>query len=406
MDTMRVLVYISFLFVFVGSIKAQQTFKPAYYIDTEGSKVTGFIDINLDNTGSYIYYKQLFEDIAQKLTVQQFQEFYFTDEKIKYVVFEVDFDEASDAIAKIGLERNPKMTLKKLFLKEEIVGDLSLYSYRDINKKRYFIKKQEEPIQQLIFKKYLKGASSNKMGFNNYFKQQLVNNFTCALLTENNVKNSDYTLVDMRRIILENNVCKDNFKYQDYKIKGRDQFNISIRPGIRFSNLDIISETNDAANLRNASFESATTFRIGVEVEYVLNKDVYNWAFIAEASYHQYTNETSFTADTVFSTVAVDYSAVDFAIGVRYYVPLSAQSKVFLNVNYITSLFENGFIDYSNFDDLEVASNVSIAGGVGVLLFDHFFAEIQLHSSKNLSASNGQYNTRYNNVVFIAGYKF
>lgn len=391
---------IFFLLLSTVSI-AQLDFKPAYYIDVNETKVEGFINIKINNDKNFIDFKASLDGDVKRLSVNQVKSFYFINENVKYVSFEVPFDNASDLVQQIGYVRNPVLENKTLFLLEEIEGSMSLYSYKDENKKRYFITTATTPITQLIFKKYLLRDSSNKMGTNSYYKQQLANNFTCGLLDDSELTTINYTLNDIREIVMKNNVCSEDFDYKDYKIKSKGVFNFSIRPGIKFTGLSI-----EGDGRRDVDFDNITTFRIGAEAEYILNKDIYNWALVAEANYHQYQNETSFSADGVDSTVNVEYSAVELSFGPRYYFNVLPEVKLFAGVNYILSLFERGEIDYSNFSDIDVQSNQSVAFSAGTTLYDHFVIEGQVHSNLNISQADGQYRSGYSNVVFIVGYKF
>ena len=142
-----------FIFLFTISIHAQIRFEQGYIIDNNNQRQDVLIK-NIDwlNNPKSIEYKNDETSKIEIATINQIKEF-GVDNQSKYVRVDVKIDRSSEDLAKISSIQEPEFKEETLFLKVLIEGEASLYDYVDYNLKRFFYKKNNGEIEQLIYKK-------------------------------------------------------------------------------------------------------------------------------------------------------------------------------------------------------------------------------------------------------------
>ena len=109
-----------------------------------------------------------------------------------------------------------------------IEGEANLYYYEEAKLKRFFYKKINAPITQLVYKKYQ--ADENNYGENNRYKQQLINHLQCyAPLRE---KMMFYTNKYLIPLFIKYHECK-GAQFVEYDTKNYSlKFNLSLKAGL------------------------------------------------------------------------------------------------------------------------------------------------------------------------------
>ena len=91
----------------------------------------------------------------------------------KYVREAVNIDVSQYDVNSSQSDKNPVFKTKVLFLKVLLESKASLYSYsKPGNTPKYFYKKENAPVEQLVFKLYK--SSYNTVGKNNYFRPTIM----------------------------------------------------------------------------------------------------------------------------------------------------------------------------------------------------------------------------------------
>ncbi|MEM6685846.1 MAG: porin family protein, partial [Bacteroidota bacterium] len=387
---------------------AQISFEKGYYIDNSGNKVEGLIkNIDWKNNPTTIDFKRSESAENKTVTIGNMQAFEVYN-SAKYERHTVSLDVSNQNINDLDSDPQPKWETKQLFLKVLLEGNASLYSYTDGNLRKYFIKKDDSDITQLVFKKYM--ATNSRIAENTEYKRQLWQLLKCGEIPEK-AKKVSYTKNSLLKILKAYNAC-ENSSFVDYEAKvKRDMFNISIKSGINFASVEI---DNTGAQRSNTSFENQVGFQVGVEFEYVFNFNRNKWSFVAEPTY-----VSSYSADTqdvvylrtpsgqLTTDVSVSYSGIEIPLGFRYYSFLNDSSKLFLNAFYMLNIILDGEVlaarnELLN-DDLEPRGNVAF--GVGFKYKDTYSIEFRYRANRQLYPSNAIFgNFDYTSFGIILGY--
>jgi len=332
--------------IFFTNAYSQIKFEKGYFITNAGQKKECLIK----NTDSYLTpkefkYKELNDTEIKTITVNNTREVVFLD-GAKYIRETVLIDKSSNNISKLSQTKEPNFEEETLFLESLIEGEASLYVFSESNFYRYFYKLKNSNLKQLIYKKY-KDLSNNSVKTNNRFRQQLWESLKCETITLEEIKKVNYAKQNLIKYFASLNTCKQsafvNFATKN-KSKNKGTFNLNIRPGILFSSLEIDEQATtspDLPTIRENDFGSQTSFRIGVELEYVLPLNRNKWALILEPNYQRNFSATGrlssveqiaqFQTTPLFRDVDVELSSLEIPFGVRHYFFLNDSSKLFIN---------------------------------------------------------------------------
>lgn len=403
-----------FVFSFLSFVAyAQDKFEKGYFIDNDGNKTTCFIQNTLwKNNPKKFTYKLDENSNSQTGTLDQVQEFAITG-ILKYKRFTVQIDRAYNgtSLARLSKVIEPTFTEETLFLKTLVDGAASLYSYEESNLNRFFYQVDEQTVEQLIYKKYLK--SGTKVGQNTAYIHQLWENVKCQEVAFSDLQNLAYRKDDLVSYFTNYNTCKkaDFTTYSDQQI-GQGELRLAVKPGLIFSSL-AIEGNSGLATSRDVDFGNKLNFRLGVELEYRLpykNKQV---AIFLEPTYQSFSGEKVIALDprdvlNPSTNVTIDYTAIEVPLGIRYYFNLKGRSKLFLDGAFVSSFVTKGTIAYEANDDfnLEAAFSTNLAFGVGYNYNDQFSIEARYGLNRDILTQHAGWRSEYNTVSIILGYTF
>lgn len=348
-------------------IYAQVSFDKGYYITNINEKVECLIK-NKDwkNNPTEFVYKLAENEKPERTTINLVKEFAVYN-SFKFIRAIVDIDRATKNLSIVNHNKQPIFKEETLFLKVLLEGEANLYYYEDGNYKKFFFKKTNPKIEQLVYRTYR--TSKRRLGKNNYFKQQLLNNFKCASVTKERVERIDYYKKDLINLFTEFNACKKGTSINFSKKQSKQKvFNLSIRPRFNFSSLALMTPTRDL------NFENKSTFGLGVELESVLSFNKNKWALFIEPAYQNYKSEAiSIRASLPANNeiLKVNYNSFIAGLGLRHYLFLNDKLKLFINCTYLLNLISNSSIDTIRefdqfvFRSIRIRPLSNVAFGVG-----------------------------------------
>ncbi|MFD2910118.1 outer membrane beta-barrel protein [Flavobacterium ardleyense] len=374
---------------------SQINFEKGYYINNANQKIECLIkNIDWKNNPSYFEYKTSENANSETATIKSVKEFSIYN-ITKYVRSTVDIDRSSDFINALTNEGSPQFKEEELFLKLLIEGNANLYSYEDGNLTRYFYNKDNAKIEQLIYKKYLN--SVNNIAINSSYKQQLWKDLNCETFDLSTFKNLDYSKKDLMNYFVTYNKC-NNLQYTIFeKKKKKNPFNLSIRPGLNISSL---STSNVISSSTDLNFGNKLTFRLGLEGEFVLPFNKNKWSIIAEPTYQYFKAET----EIAYQKVKVDYTSIELALGVRHYIYLNENSKLFINASGVLDFPTNSQFDYEFGGDLPIDTTFNLALGVGYKLNNKYSVELRYLSNREVLKNYMYWGSEYKTASIIFGY--
>jgi len=381
------------------SSKAQIKYEKGYIIDNNDNK-TDVLVRNLDwmrNPTSFSY--KISESDKEKTgNIKDFKEFGAAS-SFKFVRFSGNVDTSPDRIDQLSVTKAPIWEEKQIYLLQVVSGNINLYSFSDGNIERYYYSKMDGEITPLIFKKYNLDGDIYKIAENDQYKSQLSQLFENNDIISAKVSKVSYNNKSLSRIFEEYNGKKEEIK------NNKVDFNLAIRPGINFTSLKL--DTHDTSNQVN--FSSKTIFRIGLEAELVLPFNKNKWALLLEPTYFSYKNENLSINEKY--KYHVDFSYIDLGLGLRHYMFINDNSKIFINASIIIMLStsDNAKIYYDvlsgNYSGgLLINGKSSFFGlGAGYNFKNKFSAEIRYGTKRELFGE-GLWNANTQYTSLIIGY--
>jgi hypothetical protein len=159
--------------------------------------------------------------------------------------------------------------------------------------------------------------------------------------------------------------------------------------------------------LTDFEFNQEMSFRLGIELEYILPFNNDKWAILFEPTYQYYNTEKTFDISpdspvARIKTATVEYSSIEFPIGFRHYSHLNDNSRLFFNVSF---LFDRPFKSNINYfdEDYEINSVSNLAFGAGYSYKNTYSIEARLFSTRELLNTDVT-NAGHKNVSVIFGY--
>ncbi len=389
------------------SCYSQIVFEEGYFIDETGHRIDCLIkNVNWKNNPDGFEYK-LHENTEIKRTGIQDAKEFGIDSISKYVRASVQIDRSSDKTSYLDDKREPVFHEEQLFLKVLIEGKASLYMYEDEGVKRFFYKKEDSEIKQLVYKRYV--LNDDRIIENNKFRQQLFFDLKCPGIHEYQVESLSYDKNELYRFFIDYCECT-NTGFISYKRKSkRDFFNLTVRPGVSMSSLSISNYLSDS---RDIKFDNSITFRFGLEAEFILPFNKNKWSVIAEPTYQNYRSEKKMEEGSVYGgilTANVDYKSIELPLGIRHYFYFKNGNKAFLNVFYIMDYAVNSTIvfsrdDYSFLNSLEPDARNNLAIGAGYKFKEKYCLELRYQTEQDVLCRYIYYYSGYTTISVILGY--
>jgi len=402
---MKKTLLIVFIALFSLSTYSQIKFEKGYFIDNLGRRTNCLIkNIDWKNNPIDFEYKLFDNPKKRTKTITSVKEFSVLNHS-KYVRFTVDIDRSNENSNALSLKRGPEFRKETLFLRVLIEGSASLYKYEAKSLTRYFYSMGDVPPKQLIFK-YFK-TFYDKIGKNEGYKQQLFKDLKCSNISSNEIRMKQYKKQDLMDLFTKYNKCKQSdFTNFDKKEK-KDLFNLFIRPGLKYSSL---ATKNRQSETRNIDFGSKLSLRIGLEAEFVLPFNKNKWAIIIEPTYQYYKSEKEIIyarrlTTTRTTNVIVNYKSIEIPFGVRHYLFINDDSKLFINLSYIIDfqISSRLYAVTTGLFDLDINSRNSLTYGVGYNYKNKYSFELRRQTDREILGDYLYWSTGYKGVSFIFG---
>ncbi|MET3732333.1 tRNA modification GTPase [Moheibacter stercoris] len=388
------------LLIFFSAIAmAQIKYEPGYYINPMNQKITGFIkNLDWNQNPSTIEFKENLDSDVQIKTIHDMKEFGI-DQKSKYIKATIKMDRSSEEMSNLSHQKNPEFKTETVFLETMVEGKSTLFSYKEPQFTRFFFQNEGGEITQLIYKRYF--VDVNKIATNDQFKNQLRANVNC------NFKNDQFLRLNYSRSSLVNhfekyNECNNSTGSNYVVSKTKSDFNLYIKPGVSFTNLDVV---NTALNNSYIDFGSKTIFKIGVEFEYLLPFHKNKWGLFVSPTYKAYKAEGMNEIRQHGSTI--EYNSIELPLGVRHYFLLSSSSRIFTHGAILWDLNVGGDFKFEHHvDTMDIKSGNNFMFGIGYSFNSKFSVEFNVYTKRKILSDYYNWNSNYSNMGISVGYNF
>lgn len=389
------------------TLLAQTSYEKGSYVDNAGNRVKGFIK-NVDwrdNPTSFDFSKTIDGESSISKSIQQVQAFEITGITL-YERHRVNIDRAPQEINNLGYNRNPEMKEETLFLKVILDGENKLYRYRDNNTLQLYFKKGTNDINALVHKRYLTNAQD--IAENNYYQQQLLNEFKCDNGKLPRPANVKYTTGDLLDYFQKYNTCSGIQTEEVDQREKRATIQITAVAGMNANSYSV-----NAASRAPIDFGSSTTPVFGIEFEYIMPFNNNKWSLFADTRLASFDSESIVESPIVLGTqlpsqkVVLDHASVDFSLGVRHYFFLGDSSKIFVNLSYAIEVSSDTTINFERGTDLNADLSVGTYGlGVGYTYKD-IRIEARVNGTKNhFGKAFATGSSEYTSFMLTLGYSF
>lgn len=385
---------------------SQIKFESGYFINNDGQKTECLIrNADWKNSPVAFEYKLGQDTLVHKGTLETVSEFGINGVS-KFIRAKVNIDRSSDNIPYMSSEKNPVFKEELLYLKVLIEGGASLYQYTDGNLVRFFYSTKDTALTQLVYKRYL---VNNKITENNTFRQQLFVSLKCQAISQEDFENLKYNNPGLKQLFAAYNECtKTSYVNREPRQK-RDFFNLTVRPGLNYSNFYIDKSASDTWD---GNFGNKFNFRFGVEFEYILPYNKNKWGIIAEPTYQSYKSEITSESSHVSGGILIskiNYHSIEIPIGVRYYLFLTDQSRIFADITYtfdVSFRSRLSFIrkDGSTLKSLEILPRRNLGFEIGYKLKNRYSAAFRYQLGRELLGNDVGWNSSYTTWSLMLGY--
>jgi hypothetical protein len=192
--------------VFSTSCLGQVRFKEGYFIDKGGNKTECFIeDRDWGLAPESITYRLTGSGENQKIEVEKLSEFAIPGRK--FINIGVQYDKSSQALKDLSVLSNPDWAQGDLLLKVIVDGKAKLYQYTSKNSTLYFFGVDQSPIEQLVFKEFIRPDKNAETGFNRTYLSQLNTLVNCGLKAPVTGRQVPYSLGPLTKHFKNFNLC-------------------------------------------------------------------------------------------------------------------------------------------------------------------------------------------------------
>lgn len=275
-----------------------------------------------------------------------------------------------------------------------IEGKANLYSYKGTNFEVFYFNtnsdthiKELKPVKTLL-------VNGKQVEQHNNYKQQLWDNVKCGKELKE-LQKLEFSKSNLVNHFINYNRCSNSEFYNYLKNEGKGQFNLKLKGGVNISSLSIPILNNDSENF--VDFGTVIGYRFGTELEFVLPISNNNWAVHFEPTYTIMKSENN-TLTFPEEVATLEYNTIEIPMGIKRYINLSANSRLFLNASYIIAFNQNSSIEFENSNPIEFSKFTNWAFGIGFDIHKKYGMEFRYYTSKNNMFKETYYQSEYENI--------
>jgi hypothetical protein len=396
---MKTTLLLTILLLFSLLSFSQVKFENGYFVNLNNERTNCLIK-NYDkiNNPTEIEYKISENSDIQKVGISIIKEFGING-CCKFIRAETNIDRSTKELSHISINSNPEWSQEQLLLKVLVEGKASLYKYEDNISNKFFYSIADSGIKQLIYKQYLSNDDKYLLT-NSGFRQQLWTEVKCGNITETSVENLEYTESALKKYFIRYNDCNGCTSI-DYNTNVRkNPFHLNINSGITSTSVSfsIPSISDDETD-----FGRKLSFRLGIDLEYVLPFNKNKWRIAFSPSYQQYSSHAKHS----LGDAEIKSKSIEFPLGLRYYFFLKNNLNIFIAAQHLVTTGINFHstikIDYPYSIPVQLKNQSCFAFGIGVN-YKKLSSEIRMYTNRDLIGH--VYVSDYHVAALIIGYKF
>ena len=407
---------ITMIILFIGlNTIAQIKFEKGYFISNDGVKTEGLIkNVDWKNNPTYFIFKEAENSTASTKSITNVKGFKIYNES-HYVRATVQIDKSSNDANHLSKKRIAEYVEETLFLKLIVEGPANLYIYKSDKfggERLFYSLGNDFVIKQLEYKRYETIVGGKiRMGTNNNYQKQLRDYISCGDLKTNRLR---YTRSSLAKYFISYNECKDvNYKKNSLATnknlfkQPKAQFNIKAKISGNFSSL----ATKNKLSSREIDFGSKLTPSFGLEAEYILPFNNNKWSMFIEPTFQSFSASKEYVYNSGVgipnqsTTAHLTYKSFQIPLGIRHYMFLNDNSKLFINLAFAFSFDLDSTLDYEYqaLEDLKASGLNNLIFGIGYSYNNKYSIEFSYSKAQILTDYN-YWDAPFKNISITFGY--
>ena len=330
---------------------SQVVFEQGYLIKINGDSIPCLIK-NPDwkkNPQQYEY-KLTNEDQIQTGDMENTSAFGIGRE-VKFVTKEVDVDVSNDQIEDLDLERAPRFTRKKVFLRVLLEGRGSLHELDTRENIRFYILAENGQLVPLVYKAYQ--VPGKGVAYNYTYRSQLNKEMACGSSAAS-IQDLKYDRTELMNYVREYNTCIGSGTVEYEKQARPLRFSVRVFTGINFYSVLINNRTDPKIGLK-----------VGAELEAILPISKSKMAVFLAPAYQAFRSDP---VEFSLQTATLDYKGLELPVGFRHYLFLNTRSKLFFEGMFVVDIPFANKIDFSSREDINNSNSFTYAFGSGLMI--------------------------------------
>ncbi|MFN4315934.1 MAG: hypothetical protein ACK4E0_16710 [Chitinophagaceae bacterium] len=392
------IIILAFFIIAAVPALSQIKFEPGYLINNSGQRTECLIrNADWANNPSSIQYRLTAGADIMTASLENTIEFGIGND-YRYIRRTVQVDQSGGRTSNLSTVVDPQYKEMEVFLRVWVSGPVSLYEYSTGEYTRFFYQRGDGDITPLVFKQYLDGT---RVAQNPRFRLQLLDSLKCGSTTMDDILKVQYRAKDLTRYFNRYNACASGISPTKYSgNSSKIDFNLSVRPRVSSVSLDM--NYPDFTNTQY-KFDNFMMFEFGLEAEFILPLGKNRWALTFEPGFFSMKKRKD--EYRLNQDVWIDYTSIELPFGVRHYIYLTDQNKLFLNavVNVNTPL--NSTMFFTSTQEAKIVTRPNAGFGVGAQFLNRFSAELRYNSARKLTSSPRQWDSKMSRVSLIAGFR-
>ncbi len=320
---------LTFLLFFIFSTSAQSIYKSGYFIDNSGKRTDCLIKkMPWETNPTEFEWKKAISSSPKTGKIEDIKEFGVGQDYI-FKRFIMAFDLQGDTVGKSSKDKDPRLKLKKVFLRLILKSEATLYQYskNDVHRFFYTDRKIAYP-ELLVFKTYYVPDLEEEVGEkiitkeNTLFREQLQKSLSCR---KQDASELAYTLKDLKKYFKEYNECKG--AKIAYIVKTRfNQSKIGLIGTLDFVSFSHPSELNPTESI---IYDDTLAPRYGIYLETFIPFFGVDLSFFLESTYRSFSTKQTNFSDTDIDGPELNFKSINVAFAPRFHLYLSSNFEVF-----------------------------------------------------------------------------
>lgn len=301
---------VSLCFFMIQSIYGQENFKSGYIIDQKGDTIKGLIDYrNWGVNPKMIIFKKSMEDQNISYSPLDIKKFGVESEIYEGAI--VNIDKSSIVTENLSKKAEIEYQRDTIFLQTLIGGEKNLFFYRDFNKKTYFIIKQGDTFDYLVYKIYEKVVNgSPSIAYNKRYIGQLTVYLQDCPKIKDKIAKTSYTQKGLISLFNEYNKCTNReitFKKTREKLK----FEFGAIAGLSLTKLKLSGGSTYA--LPPINFSISKDISLGLSLNIILPRNQGKWSINNELMYTHYKVDGRGEIPNSYGEILKSYKSFEFS---------------------------------------------------------------------------------------------